>query len=638
MKGSLRHYGFCKIVLLIVAAVMITGCFFSCSKNVSVSSITSTFDEVDRYISQGQNDSALKLLRKTDKKSLPPVARLGIYRRYLLLGEDKKAEKIIKSCVKVTPDDKQVLAVYASYLLKKKSLKEALTVSRKLSGTEYGSLYAEALLRTKLTDNSNTYQFSDFCSSDYLQVYRDAYTGTKDNRWLRNYALINLVEGNTAQSFASIPADFQDSKDAYFWSLVSYDNKSFVETTEILNVAKKMLSLEMNDSFYSSKNRKENNNLNLRIRSLLADSYINLSEEKLAAKERDSLLQYISSLQDESLGFDDSDLSFDSENDVLSAIYLNSAVWALVRDDLKGAYYLLSFAVDKWPDYVPGLISYGAYAYNSSKLKLDDPMTNELRKLGVRSMDMKAYDELPKIPVEDALSRMEDSLARNKNFKLFVAKLDLEDKIKNYSDKAYYGKIYNTLERNSLGTNLYPPEIVRYAVHGLLILDRKEEAESIFSSYISSCYQFDEKKNFYDEFFNHIHQIQNWEIEYAAWFAATNKRASLSTQLYEFVVFNEYVKNDKIVRDISSYSTSSAMMNLAMIYSSTKKKADAMELYGKAANVSQDLRLKAESLYRIGILHYEEGNVDDAVKSLRYAVYLNPEHSKARLLLAKIHR
>ena len=68
MKSSLKHYGSCKIFLMIVAAVMFCGCFFSCSKNITVSSLTGTLDEVDRYIIQGQSEAALKLLVKTDKK------------------------------------------------------------------------------------------------------------------------------------------------------------------------------------------------------------------------------------------------------------------------------------------------------------------------------------------------------------------------------------------------------------------------------------------------------------------------------------------------------------------------------------------------------------------------------------------
>lgn len=639
MKSSPKHYGVCKILLTIIAAVMISGCFFSCSKNVTASSITGTLDEIDRYIDQGQTESALKLLKKTDKKSLSPNIRLGIYRRYLKLGETARAEKLIKSCLKKNPNDKQLVAVYSSYLLKQKNYTEALSLSKKLSGSEYGSIYAEAVLRTKLDSFSGELNFRDFCTADYSGVYFDAYSGSRDNKWLRNCAAVSLVDGNLEQAFSYRPAVLQDSLDAYFWSLVNYDNKKFVEASESLKTALDFVTREISDTFELKRVLKEKQNLNLKIRSLLADSYINLSEEKLAEAERNSLLSYLTSLDDEVESDGDMLTEYRIPGvDILSVIYLNSAIWAVSKEDYKGAHKLLSFEVEKWPDYVPGLIAYGNFAYNSNLLKLDDPMTLELRKLGIRSMDMEAYDELPRIPVDDALARMEDSLSRFKNYELYVAKLDLEDKVQKQSDKAYLGKIYNTLERNSLGTNLYPPEIARYAVHGLVVLDQKEEAENLFNKFVSKRYEFDPAADFYDEFFVRIHQIENWEIEYAAWFAAEAKKASLAQQLYEFIVYNEYLKEQEKVREISPRTTAPAMMNLAMIYSSTKNKNEAIKLYGKTASSSQSINLKAEALYRIGVLYNEMDLTSDAVKSLKYAIYLDPSHSKARILLSKINK
>ncbi len=646
MKNSFRHYGFCNSLFAIVAAIMTMCCFFSCSKNVSSTSLTTTLDEIDSYISQGQTEDALKLLDKTDNKSLSVNFRLGICRRYLSLGETKRAEKLIKSCLKNHSDNPEILAVYSSMLLKNDKLKEALDVSKKLSGTQYGSFYAEALLKTKLNSAFTNLQYDEFCSQDYVDVYFDAYSGSKDNKWLRNVAIINFIYGKPELSLALCPSIFQDSQDAYFWSLVFYDNKKYVEASENLKVALDLVNhtLEENEnSLYRTSSEKklfEMQTLSLKIRALLADSYINLSEEKLAENERNSLLQYLTSL-DEETKINDGENSLANQDeisdiDILSVIYLNSAIWALSRDDIQSAYKLLSFEVEKWPDYVPGLIAYGNFAYNSSLISLDDSLTQELRKLGIKSMDMEAYDNLPKIPVQDALARMEDSLARFKNFQLYVAKLDLEDKIQNYSDKAYLAKIYNVIERNTLGTNIYPPEIARYAIHGLLTLDYKEEAENFFRRYISKKYDFAESADFYDVFFYHIHEIDNWEIEIAAWFAADSKKASLAYSLYDYLVYVEYLKEQKSVREISVRASTSAMMNLAMIQSSTKRKEDALFLYGKISGLTQDFRIKSEAFYRIGVLYNEMGKIEDSIKSLKYAIYLNPAHSKARLLLSKI--
>lgn len=637
MKSSLRHYGLCKILVLIVAAVITSGCFFSCSKKVSVSSLTSTLDEIDRYINQGQVESALKLLDKTDNKSLSSTFRLGICRRYLRLGETKKAEGVVKSAIKNDPENLQLTAVYTSILLKKDDLKEAMKTGKKLSGTEYGSLYAEALLKSKVKSGFAKVTYDDFCSEDYSGIYFDAYAGSKDNRWLRNNAIVSLTSGKINQAFVISPREYQSAQDAYFWALVKYDNRKFVDAAEDFKAALDLAEREMTDDFDLKKNLKKKQNLSLKARALLADCYVNLAEEKLAEKERSAILEYLTARDDDENSAEISDSEYSIPGvDILSVIYLNSAVWAQSRDDAKGAYKLLLFEVSKWPDYVPGLITYGNYAYNSSLLSLDDPMTQELRKLGICSMDMEAYDDIPKIPVEDAIARMDDSLNRFKNYQLYVAKLDLEDKIQNITDKAYLAKIYTTLEKNTLGTNLYPPEIVRYAVHGFLSLDRKEEAEELFNRYISTRYKFNPEEPFYDEFFHHIHELQNWEIENAAWFVTEAKRAGLARQLYDFIVFVEYVKDSKTVREVSPRASASAKMNLAMIYSSTGNKNEALSLYGKAASDSQDLRSKSEALYRIGVLYNDMNKVEDAIKSLKYAIYLNPSHSKARLLLSKI--
>ena len=637
MKNNQKNNGQNKIVFLLFAIVFFCACFFSCSSKTTALSITSTLDEVDRYILQGQTESAVKLLSKTDKKSLPVSARLGIYKRFVKLGEQEKADKLLKSCLKKNPDDKMLLAIYSSRLLKQGKIGEALSVSKKLSGTEYGSFYAEALLRSRTQSSGTMVAFIDFCLQDYAPVFFDAYSGSKDNAWLRNCAVISLVNGHPDQALQYHPSLFSDATDAYFWACVSYDNKKYVETSEDLKLAKEFVEHEIYELKEFNQASRQKENLNLKIRSLLADSYISLSENSLAEQERNSLLNYLSTLDEEEVIEDSVPEKYRiPSTDILSVIYLNSALWSLAKEDYKAAYNLLKFEVEKWPDYGPGLIGYGNFAYNSSLLKLDDPLTLELRRLGVRSMDMQAYDEIPKVPVEDALSRMEDSLSRFKNFELYVAKLDLEDKIKNYSEKTHLAKIYQTIERNTLGTNQYPPEIAQYAVHGLLLHEHFDEAETLFKKYVARRYKFETDSAFYDEFFRHIHQIDTWEIEYAAWFATHAKKASLATQLYEFIVFNEYLYEQKHVQELSPKASACAMLNLAMIYSSTKRKDEAIKLYGKASGSIQNHLLKAEAMYRIGVLYADAKDTENALKSLKYAVYLNPEHSKARLLLGQL--
>lgn len=630
MKNSPKTNGLRKKLSLIICAVVFCGCFFSCSSKVTVNSITTTLDEVDRYILLEQTKDAVKLLKKTDKKSLAPNIRLGIYKRYVQLGEEKLAENLLKSCLQKNPKDLAVNAVYTSVLLKKGKINEAYSQSKKLSGTEYASLYAEALLRKQISEGSRLY-YKDYCSDDYAPVFYDAYLGSKDTSWLRNCAVISLTKGNTSQALSYHPAEFSDAGDAYFWGLVSYDNKKFVEASEDLSAAKKLLNYE----------EKKNEKLTLRVYSLLADAYINLSEEKLAGDERDLIVAQINSLG-ENADFDEEDPDFSKENphtDIMSVIYLNNALWCLAKDDYKGAYGTLNFVVNKWPDYVPGLIAYANFAYNSNQRKLDDPLTMELRKLGIRSLDMEAFDELPRIPIEDALAKMNASLDRFKNYDLYVAMLDLKDKNTKWNSlKARLAEIYHIIEINTLATNYYPPEIARYAVHSIIACDKIDEAEDFFKKYLKRRYDISSTDNYYDGIFRNISRMQTWEIEYAAWFAALKKQASLSARLYEYIVFNEYIQDSKQVKEISPRATVPAMMNLAMIYSSTRQKEDAIKVYGKVSGRVTDTDKKAESLYRIAVIYSELKQNEEAIKYLKYAIKLNPSHSKAHLLLTDLSK
>ncbi|MBQ0002833.1 MAG: tetratricopeptide repeat protein [Treponema sp.] len=628
MKSSQKNYGLLKRLSLIIFAVIFCGCFFSCSSKVTVNSITKTFDEIDRYILLEQTEDAVRLLKKTDKKSLAPNIRLGIYKRYVQLGETKLAANLLKSCLSKNPKDLSVTAVYTSVLLKNGKINEAFELSKKLSGTEYASLYAEALLKKELSGGKKIY-FRDYCTDDYSSVYYDAYLGSKDNAWLRNCAVISLINSNLSQAYSYHPQNFSDAEDAYFWALVSYDNKKFVEASEDLKAAKKILLYD----------ESENEKLKLKISAILADAYINLSEEKLAGEERNLIIGGVESFIEKE---EAEEKSFDSEipqTDIFSVIYLNNALWCLAKNDLQGAYNTLKFVVSKYPDYVPGLIAYGNFAYNSSQLKLDDPLTMELRRLGIRSLDMKKFDSLPRIPVEDALEKMNQSLDRFKNYDLYVAMLDLKDKNTKWSSvKARLAEIYHVIELNTLSTNFYPPQIARYAVYSIVLCERTDEAEDLFNKYIKRRYEINPSENFYDEIFRNINKMQTWEIEYAAWFAVQKKSASVAARLYEYIVFNEYIQDSKRIQEISPRATISSMMNLAMIYSSTKRKDDALKLYGKISGRAADNISKAESLYRIGLIYSELKQTEDSEKYLKYALQLNPEHAKARILLTALSK
>lgn len=633
MKGSHKKNDLYNVILRIFIVVFCCGYFFSCSRDVKVDSVLTHFDEIDYCISMNQTQTALKLLKKIDKRSNPVNIQLGIYKRYIELGENKLAEKLIKRCYKNHSDDKKVVAIYSHQLLKNKKNKQALTVSKKLSGSSYASIYAEALLKTEFSFFGKESVNIDFESKDFLNIYYDAFLGTNENYWLRNCAVINLLNDKSDSALIYVPNDFGGSRDAYFWGLIYYDNKKYVEALQSFKKAKELVEFEIEDSFYKDK-KSDLVSLLIQIRGMISDCYVNLSEQKLAEKERVDFLDFLTQITDENGKLENfSEVDEKLYDQVLSVIYLNSALYALSNSNYKEACKLLQFEVEQWPDFVPGLICYGNYALETSNFTLNDPMTLELRELGIKSMDMELFDEIVKIPVEDAINRMKQSYNRFKNYNLFVAMLELEDKVNPLSEKAAYAKIYQTLERNLLASNSYPLEVLDYSISRLIRLNYVEEAEELFHKVLIQQYSFDKNNSFYDECFRFIHQLKTWEIEYLAWFAAYRKKADIATYLYEFIVFNEYLKSQKQVLEIASDVSDIAIMNLAMIYSSTNQKEKSLKLYGHVSNYSKTVRLKAEALYRIGVIYLERNEVENAVRSLKYAVYLNPSHLNARLLL-----
>ncbi|MDE6069119.1 MAG: hypothetical protein K2F89_09250, partial [Treponemataceae bacterium] len=266
-------------------------------------------------------------------------------------------------------------------------------------------------------------------------------------------------------------------------------------------------------------------------------------------------------------------------------------------------------------------------------------LTRALRDAGIVSADMKRFDELPRIPVSDALARMRESLERTGDKNLHVAILDLEDRISTGIDeRARISKIWRLLEQNTLAPNLYPPEIVQYALHIFLEFERYDEAKNVFVKYLNAGFGFDEKEPFERELLKNIPKMDLWEIEYAAFFAASQNDSFLAKRLYERAVFGEKKSSENSFDafEISPECDIQSAANLAMIYSSTGDKETALKLYGVAASRATDSYLKSEIMYRLGCTYNKLGQKSDARRSLEYGLYLNPGNGNARLLLGEL--
>ena len=101
-----------KIILMLTAAIFLLPLFNSCSSHSEGTSFISRLDDIDYFISAKDPSQALKLLKKAEKKAYSSLERLGIYKRYILLGEEELGRKCLENALKKLPDSPELSAVY----------------------------------------------------------------------------------------------------------------------------------------------------------------------------------------------------------------------------------------------------------------------------------------------------------------------------------------------------------------------------------------------------------------------------------------------------------------------------------------------------------------------------------------------
>ena len=623
-------------LVLCAAFTLCAAAFVSCSSKTRAMSMTSALDEADRYIAQGYPKDALKILGGCEEKILNPMDAIGVYKRYLALDSKKSAEKVLAKNLKKNPDNLELNAVYVSFLKKIGKADEALKRAARLRGSKYGGLYSELYFSSLLDEQKKRgdgAEFSQdqsfFLTQEMQALYTDAYNSSGDNAWLRNAALVAMAAGEYGDALSFIPDRMKNSSDAYFWALVYYDNKKYGEAAESLLESRELA--QKNASRFSGGIAETRKISPIEATSLLSDSYALMGEEKEAEKVRGELIAQLTMGTEKEPAAESG-----ATHSLLGTMYLNSALYALQRDDERAAYRTLTFVTQKWPDFAPALIAYGNFAYNNSRRAMDDPLTKSLRDAGVVSTDMKRFDERPRVSVADALLRMKESIARTHNDALYVAALELEDKTDSSSDeRARLGRMYRVLERNAISADLYPAEIARYAVHTLLRLDRYQEAKEMFKKYLVAKYNLGKEREFEEDLVLSLKRMALWEVEYAAYFAARERETDLTKRLYECAVYESGYSAAYGGEEISPEAATESAVNLAMIYSSTGNKDKALELYGRAQSRATDNYLRSEIMYRLACVYDAKKDEAAAVKALEYSLYLNPANGNARLLLGK---
>ena len=574
----------------------------------------------DILIADNQFSDAVKELKKIEKEVYDSWSYIGVYKRYIRIGEDKRAEKIIKKALKKNSHNQELIAVYSSYLLRHNRIDEAKKLSEELKGTKYGSIYSEAVLRVAKRESLGNSGYEFFKDSKYYSIYLDAYRGSLNPLWLRNCAVFNLKDGLFENAAALQPASYSDADDAYFWALVLFDSGKYYESIAALEASKSFLT-----DYPDTVNRNLFKVSEVKQIALESDAYMAVSEIEQSEAKRQELVCKLDNL--EKLSPEDDEL--------LSVIVINSAVYARNQYEDDSCADLLFYAVNRWPDNVAALILYSDFAYNSNLEREESFEIQNLRENGISSVSMEKYDNRRKIPLSDALYRLEKAMERTKDPYLSITRLDLKYKMDNsFTVKDKTVDLWLEMEKNYTEQEKYQTLLVQYVLSFLLKTNQKDDAELLFVKYISNALKLDEKQDFWMQIEKNLSTLDVRTAELAAWFATEQKKFDEAVRIYEYCV---YESGGILYKGIVSPVVSTvSCMNLADIYFSTGKKDKALDLYGKAAGRESRNYLRSEIFYRIANIYAADGDKKNALRSAEYAILLYPDNAKASLLKEKI--
>lgn len=560
--------------------------------------------------------SAIKELKKVEKRAYDSWSYIGIYKRFILIGEQNLAEKIIKKALKKNKQNQELLAVYTNFLLRQNRLEDAGKYAEKLRNGNYASLYSELVLRESQKQVTDQGAYAFYQNEDFYQIYLDAYKGSKNPIWLRNCAVYNLTQGLYNQASLLNPPAYADVDDAYFWGLCLYDAGKYNFAIEALEKAHK---------YYSDYDNKKQFKCNeIQIIALESDAYMAVSDFEQADLVRSCVVNNIDTVF--------ADIKDDT---LLPVIMVNSAIYA--KNQMSEDYFadLLFYIVNCWPDYVPALILYSDFAYTSNLEKKEDDEVAALRRAGIKSLEMEKYDSRRKIPLSDALYRIDQSLKRKSDPYLSITKLDLKYKTDpKLSEKDKYRDLWVLLEDNYIEGEIYHTLLVQYALNFLLTTKEYDDAWNLFYKFTTSHGTYDVKRDFWEQFIEQMKYYDLPIVEMAAWFASDLKKTNEAIRIYEYCVY----ESAGLLEDglISPLVSSASCMNLANIYFSIGKKDRALDLYGKIAGREVNNAKRSEIFYRIACIYSALGDIKNALRSSEYASSLYPENERASVLKDKL--
>ena len=575
-------------------------CFVpSCSSGSSSGIFAEKLEVIDAFIGAGDYGGAWRLLKKNKKYVRSPRDYLSLIRRALLLDKNDFAEKYMRKGLSVFPDNQELLAVYAHFLLSLKRYEEAAKYAPKLEGGRYGSLYAELRFRTAGSEKNPP----DFLSPSYIQAYIDSALTTGNGAYIRNAAVIYALQGDMQAAFRLHPKTMSVYDYPEFWARISFDSGNFVQCAEDVGFAKPSPELS----------------------SLASDALLH------AGDERGAVLAWIDSTE-----------RFPSSN---PASWYNASRAALKSGSMGYAYLFLSSLVRRFPDYVPGLAAYGRFSVYTPPQTKEHIFSNVLREKGIKTLSMELDDELPRVAPEEALARMNESLARTDDASLALEKLKLQWRVRESSPgqglsdgsasnaRKKAADIWALLERRA-GAG-YDPLTVRFALWNFCRYGMIDEAAELFDLWCASRYAPEtdgsvpasEGKNKQTVPKERIVPFkEEWEYDIGSYIAFKQGRYARAEDILTAAMNNKNIKPGE-----------SARLNLALLYNGSSRRVQALALYRNILEDDRiDKKLQAEIYYKIAVIQREQKENRSAVLSLNQALALDPAHSRSRFMLKQL--
>ena len=328
------------------------------------------------------------------------------------------------------------------------------------------------------------------------------------------------------------------------------------------------------------------------------------------------------------------------DEDTLPVLVLNSAIWARNQGLDERCADLLFYMVNRWENYTPSIILYSDFAYTSNLQRKEDDEILALRRAGISSLEMTEYDNRRKIPLSDAVYRIEKAYAVTKDPYLSIAKLDLHYKMNpEIASSEKTRDLWVILEDSYDENEKFKTLLVQYGLNFLLRTKQYEDAYHLFTRYIEDVNVVllgtNEQDLFsWDSFVENLRLYDISIVEFAAWFAAYYHMRDEAIRLFEYCVY----ESGGILEEgfISPNVSIASCMNLAEIYVSEHQKDKALDLYGRAAGREARNSVRSEIFYRIARIYASQGDNKNALRSAEYASNLYPENARASLLKDKL--